>query len=114
MTKSFKIFAAVSLIGLAAVFAGCASQLYKPMTVDAQWASQHWQSTTLNDLDRGRSYYVTHCSSCHKLYSPTAHDEKGWTEAVNEMKVKARIDDTTANLIIRYLVTGTNRAVPAN
>jgi nitrate/TMAO reductase-like tetraheme cytochrome c subunit len=114
MTKSFKIIIAVSLSGLTAILAGCASQLYKPVASDAAWATQHWQTTSQNDLARGRSYYVTNCSSCHKLYSPQEHDESGWVKAVDEMKTKARIADTTADLIVRYLVTGASHNTPAN
>jgi mono/diheme cytochrome c family protein len=111
MKRRNKILTAVSLLGLTAVFASCASQLYHPVSADASWASQKWEHTSVNDLARGRKYYVTHCSSCHQLHLPSEKDEKGWVESVKEMQEKARIPDSTANLIIRYLVTGSNKAV---
>jgi hypothetical protein len=79
------------------LFSGCAASLYVPTREDTA------ASAPYEDLVRGRTLYVTTCASCHSLFPPARFTEKQWVENINEMQMRAHIDDSTKGLILRYI-----------
>jgi mono/diheme cytochrome c family protein len=89
---------------LLSLLAGCAGQLPPPTEADAIRGSARYPGTTVSDLARGRQLYIEHCSGCHALVRPAAKKPDDWPKLVSEMTVRAKLSDSTAQEILRYLV----------
>lgn len=76
-----------------------------PTAAHAQWASQRWPGTDTIALQHGRTLYIDNCARCHNLYLPGAFTEKEWVDIMPKMKKKARITDTEADGILRYVLS---------
>jgi cytochrome c5 len=72
---------------------------------DAVNASEKWPGITSQELAQGQALYEQHCGNCHKLYHPASRTEKEWNSVVPPMADKAKIDDKSETLILKYLVT---------
>jgi mono/diheme cytochrome c family protein len=83
---------------------GCAT-LPVPTEESASMAAQQWPGTTLESLRKGRSVYVDTCAACHNLHLPSEFSPERWEGILERMQDKARIDDPTKDLILRYLMT---------
>ena len=57
----------------------------------------------LEELKEGRSLYVDHCGSCHRLHLPTEYSVESWKTKLIEMQKKAKISDREKNLIFGYV-----------
>ena len=57
------------------------------------------------ELERGRSLYLSRCTSCHLPIAPTAVAAELWPNHVDEMREQARLDDEETRLVTQYLVT---------
>jgi hypothetical protein len=86
------------------VLAGCAGQLPPPTEADALRASSRYPGITVQDLSRGRRMYVEHCSGCHALVRPQIKGPDEWPKLVAEMTERAKLNESTAQEILRYLV----------
>jgi mono/diheme cytochrome c family protein len=88
------------------LFGACARiQMPTPTGADAARAGSRWPGTTVADLDRGRSLYVAHCSSCHQPVAPTRIPANEWPAHLEEMAERAHLSTEEASLVERYLVT---------
>jgi mono/diheme cytochrome c family protein len=88
-----KLYIAIMLIMMAA----CSSALYIP---DERSVSA---SASLEELTAGRKLYVDHCGSCHALHLPASYSHEQWKEQVDEMEVRAHINTSEKELILKYL-----------
>jgi len=106
MSKCFRHIKEFILpVFLISVLGSCAGTVPQPSPRHAEAAAKQWPGTTLQDLVRGRELYVSHCSSCHSLYSPTEYPAEHWRKIVPEMKVRAKIGEDEVLNIARYLIT---------
>lgn len=62
---------------------------------------------TKNQLTRfpeGRELYLSKCTSCHKAYEREMFTAEKWKSAIDEMTVKAKLNDEEKTLILNYLL----------
>ena len=50
-----------------------------------------------------RKLYLGKCARCHRLYEPTAYDDRAWQEWMVKMRRKARLNPKQYALLSRYL-----------
>ena len=79
--------------------------LVQPSENDAARASQKFPGTTLEELNQGKTFFEANCSKCHSLKKPFKVSEEKLNSIVPKMAKKAKLDDKTENLILKYLVT---------
>ncbi|MBX7094139.1 MAG: hypothetical protein K1X56_05415 [Flavobacteriales bacterium] len=72
---------------------------------DADRAAAKFPGTTLADLQKGKTIYEANCGKCHKLHAPNSRGEEGWKKIVPPMAKKAKLDDASMDLTLKYLVT---------
>lgn len=84
---------------------GCASQLYKPETINVQKAQQVKPGITLGEMKASRNLYVTTCSSCHNLHLPGEFSSTEWLKILDKMQPKAKITDRQKELLYVYLTS---------
>ncbi len=73
----------------------CSTQLYIPKI-----------SNTIENkkLLEGRTLYINHCGSCHNLYAPNTYPKTEWMMQLNNMQVRAKINNEEKEFIYSYLV----------
>ncbi len=100
------------LLALAAagLVAGCAGVLVKPTEADVPVAERLFPGTTLAHLEKGREIYVARCSSCHGLRLPEDHTPEEWPKLLNAMAPRARLDYRQKELVLRFVMTMSERA----
>lgn len=99
-------------VASAAVLAACGPGLPRPTNADVARATVARPATTLADLDRGRSIYLSRCGGCHRLYAPSDRAPEAWPSAVDEMAERARLDADQRELVTLFLVTMAARPTP--
>jgi mono/diheme cytochrome c family protein len=60
----------------------------------------------LLQLQEGRKLYVQKCGSCHALYLPEKYSKLQWQKYLDEMQLKASIDNLQKEQILRYVTKG--------
>jgi cytochrome c5 len=99
----------LSLIGfvlVAAAVTACGSTQYPHVTAaDLVTARKERAHTTLEDLEQGRTLYLSRCGSCHQLVEPNSVSAEQWRGEVAEMQERAKLDEQQAELVSLYLVT---------
>lgn len=88
------------LLSFTASLAACAPKLYTPTEINAQK-----RGFPLAELASGRVLYMNECGECHKLYVPTRYTTEEWTEHLDVMAPKAKINSDQKRLIYQYLVS---------
>jgi len=86
----------IIIIFICATIFSCSTQLYLPASTDA---------TEQQQLLLGRNIYIAHCGSCHNLHLPKEYDATAWQKQLDEMQVKAKINDEEKTLIFHYLTS---------
>ncbi len=95
---------ALSWLGAALLLSACGpSATPKPVQADVARVAQRYPATTLGELERGRSLYLSRCTSCHAPVDPASLPPERWPVAVGEMSERARLGDEAA-LVVKYLV----------
>ncbi len=94
----------VMLFFLASIWA-CIKQndngnLYVPTEADTT------ATASLNDLQQGRSSYISHCGSCHYLYSPDDFSAANWKSIIPTMAPRTNLTSTQVSQVIKYLSRG--------
>ena len=56
------------------------------------------------ELQQGHDLFTSNCGKCHKLPDPASLNTEGWRKMVDVMAPKAKLDQTQADLIYKYLV----------
>jgi len=78
----------------------CSSALYIPTE------SQQTAFASLSQLQAGRKLYVQKCGSCHTLVLPEKHTKEEWQHLLDEMQLKASINNIEKEKILLYLTKG--------
>lgn len=74
-------------------------------SAQVQWAGQQWAGMEEAQLAEARLLYVNRCSGCHNLILPAAHDLDKWKKVLDEMALRAKLNDLQREEIWRYLQT---------
>lgn len=98
-TCSKKTLLIITLIIITFSFS-CSTALYIPSE------SQQTTSASLSHLTEGRKLYVQKCGSCHTLYLPEKYSKIQWQQFLDEMQLKASIDNLEKEKILKYLSKG--------
>jgi len=61
---------------------------------------------SLSQLQAGRKLYVQKCGSCHTLVLPEKHTKEEWQHLLDEMQLKASINNIEKEKILLYLTKG--------
>jgi hypothetical protein len=88
--KAFVLAVILSLLG-------CTPALYMPSAEDVTGSS------SLPQLLEGRKLYIEKCGGCHTLILPGKHSASEWRFWVDSMQVKAKINHSEKELILKYL-----------
>ena len=97
------------ILGIAAMTSSCSASVPLPTEADALRASQHWPGTTLAELERGRTLYLSKCTNCHGAVAPETIQPEVWPSRVAAMRVRAKLRDNDATLLMRFLVSMAER-----
>ena len=57
----------------------------------------------LTKFPEGRELYLSKCTSCHRAYEREMFTADKWKAALEEMTVKAKLNDEEKTLILNYL-----------
>jgi hypothetical protein len=95
------------LIAALCVF-GCSAAVH-PNEADVGWASEQWPGTTLKNLERGRTVFVTKCGGCHDLPDADAKTPIAWRSVCVEMAGGAELSAGETELLARYLAAVSQR-----
>ncbi|HEU5072587.1 MAG TPA: hypothetical protein VFU02_00405 [Polyangiaceae bacterium] len=99
MTRTAVVLGAV----LASVVACGAATTPEPRQADVVRIADQFPGTTLAELEKGRSLYLSRCSSCHAPVSPASVPAERWPHEVEEMSERARLGSDEP-LVVKYLV----------
>lgn len=72
----------------------CQSKLYMPLKEDRNYTQ----------LMSGRNLYIQRCGSCHNLYLPKDYTSEKWLAIIQQMQVRAKINEEEKSLITQYLL----------
>jgi len=82
---------------------GCAGALEYPIDRDVAWSQAHGADVGMEQLQAGRSSYVSKCAGCHHLHRPEEYAPPEWPELVAKMSARARLTADERRLIASYL-----------
>ena len=82
-----------------------------PVQADLARIENRYPGTTLAELEKGRSVYLSRCTSCHAPVAPGSIPAERWPREVSEMSERARLGEDES-LVVRYLVAQALRAKP--
>lgn len=89
----------------ACVLVACAASPYPHATAaDVAIAQKQRAGATLEDLEHGRSLYLSRCGACHQLIDPKSLAPSKWPHEVQEMQQRAKLSAEHVDLISLYLV----------
>lgn len=101
----------LAVLGVLVLLGACGGAMLPQLTpAQVQWAGQQWAGEEAR-IAAARRLYVNRCSGCHNLILPAAHDLDKWRKVLDEMALKARLDDFQREEIWRYLQTA--KSAPA-
>lgn len=84
---------------VALVLAGCGGS-WIPVATEADAVRA---SSTVAELNRGRTLLVGSCGNCHQAPSPRDRRAAEWPDEVEEMRERADLEPGEAEAITRYL-----------
>jgi cytochrome c5 len=100
---------ALVALGAALVVLGalgaCATDVPRATPLDAERAARTRPGTTLADLERGRTAYLSKCTSCHRPIAPRSIAGDRWPQHVDEMRERAHLSAEEHDAIVLYLTT---------
>ncbi|HEY6728388.1 MAG TPA: hypothetical protein VI197_30465 [Polyangiaceae bacterium] len=83
----------------------------EPRQADVVRIEQQFPGTTLAELERGRTIYLSRCTSCHAPVVPSSFSAQRWPLEVKEMSARAHLGSDEP-LVIKYLVAQALRSEP--
>ena len=89
----------------ACALVACGIDVPRATPLDVERAMQVRPGTTLADLDRGRSTYLSKCTSCHRPVAPRSIGPTQWPQHVDEMRERAHLSPAEHDAIVLYLTT---------
>ena len=81
-----------------------ASVAPRPNAADVARISERWPNASLDELERGRSLYLSRCTSCHAPVDPASIPAELWPDQVEEMKQRSQLGEES-ELVVKYLVS---------
>ncbi|HEX2878100.1 MAG TPA: hypothetical protein VHO25_01060 [Polyangiaceae bacterium] len=97
-------------VASACVLVACGASPYPHATAaDVAVAQKQRAGVTLQDLEQGRSLYLSRCGSCHQVIDPKSVAPSKWPHEVEEMRERAKLDTQDVDQIVLYLVTIASR-----
>ena len=102
MKKLIRLFISLLLLGLPWA---CAGLLPEPRVEDLARSNTSYPGLQLLDLRQGRALYMKNCAGCHALHAPSQLDSFQWERIMSKMQLKAKINDSTKDSIMKYLLT---------
>lgn len=104
MTRRRSLAPGALAMALAAL-AACATDVPRATPLDAERAARTRPGTTLADLERGRTTYLSKCTSCHRPIAPRSIAGDRWPQHVDEMRERAHLSAEEHDAIVLYLTT---------
>jgi hypothetical protein len=71
---------------------------------DAVRAQARWPTTTVEELNHGRSLVISRCGNCHQPPSPSDRRADQWPQDVADMSERSGLAPGESELLTRYLV----------
>lgn len=106
MIKYRLLFLSLIIISTAFFVASCATSLIPTISSEhIKYANERWGNINSSDLIAAREKYIQTCSGCHSLPLITDHDEKKWTELINDMTKEINLPDADKEIIQKYVFT---------
>jgi cytochrome c5 len=68
-------------------------------------AKKKYPAITQADLDEGEKLYSTDCVRCHSAKAIDSRDEAQWTNAVNKMAPKAKLNEIQKIKVLQYVLS---------
>lgn len=99
----FRLRLTLPLLALATFAAAGGSLIPEASPALVERAAQRWADANLEQLEQGRYYYVKRCSGCHNLHLPSEKAPGEWAAALDEMAVKAHLNEAQKTAVLRYL-----------
>jgi cytochrome c2 len=104
------------ILFLTCLFTACLSaKLITPSQLDVARVASKFPGYTLEDLNKGKALFSSHCGQCHGLKNPAKRTEEQWRKIVPRMAAKVNkkegnvLDANAETLILKYLVTMSGR-----
>lgn len=102
MKKYFKHYFFISIL---LFLSCCTTQLPSIEKQHITFAQDKWKDVDEIKLQKGRTLFVSRCSSCHSLPLPSSQKETEWEKILDHMKHRAKIDKMEIDLILKYIFT---------
>lgn len=93
------------VVSTSVLLACTASPYPHASAADVAIAQKQRAGVTLQDLEQGRSLYLSRCGACHQLVDPKSLAPSKWPHEVQEMQQRAKLSAEHVDLISLYLVT---------
>lgn len=89
------------------LFAGvaCVSPLAAIEASDVERARAIFPTATAESLAAGRELFAKRCNTCHALPNPETRTHESWKRVVEEMSVRAMLNERRKELVLQYLAT---------
>lgn len=75
---------------------------------DVDYATKKWNTSSMDQLNKGYLLYVSKCGSCHYLHKPAKFPEAKWLEVLPKMGKKAKLNEEEINCISKYIISKCN------
>ena len=95
-----KVSLSLLITGMGFILFSCASSIPRVDGAHEAWAQKHWGNIRLAEA---RQLYVTNCSGCHAVHSPSEHTQEEWSKLFAEMAGKAHMSAIDSTSVLAYL-----------
>jgi hypothetical protein len=101
----YKTIVAFAVLSLTIICCHSTSYLI-PSQADVPIAQTHWQTASLDELNKGYSIYADKCTNCHDMKNPKDFSADDWTNHyMPSMGKKAKLNDIEYQLVLHYVLT---------
>ncbi|MBK7215171.1 MAG: hypothetical protein IPH88_18160 [Bacteroidales bacterium] len=103
LKKSILLPSAILLLAVTACTKEAATtsdSLYVPTSSDVT------STASLDELQQGRTLYISNCASCHSLYLPESYSAARWRSILPTMTPRTSLSSTQVALVTKYLTKG--------
>ena len=91
----------IAILSLTFMAACAATSRFAPTAEEMPALQSKVPGLTYEDANQGYKIYISHCSNCHRLHNPNEYTATKWAKVLPEMLGKAKIADTTQQLLVR-------------
>lgn len=105
----------VFVSAFALFLSACSAKLIIPSQSDVDRVATKYPGYSLNQLNEGKTLYMTYCKGCHGLKNPASKTEEQWNKIVPVMvkKVNRKKEVLTSEQqesILKYVITMSSHA----